>query len=156
MVKTSSWIDRIALYTSEIEACGGCSNPLYFDGSVAQNQAVLIPGKYRMKQCQAPFTSTEQLCQAVPQYNTTIVYANTNNGIIAAQPFKSMFDQGYIVCSPDYFPGCPANYKCCMWNPMTQLPEWQFCMLQNYGADWPSSYPNCPGSSWPSVLPVCP
>jgi len=139
---TNTWRPVFALFNSEIEQCVGCLG-LAVNGTVPANQALLQVGTYRVQQCQAPYEDGQDLCQAVPQYNISVVYENPTDGIVASYPFGSLWNQGDIVCSPTKYPNCPTNYVCCIWDPVGQSIVWNQCMIANYGPNWATQYSQC-------------
>jgi len=139
---TTTWVPVFAVLDNEIAQCGGCSNTIEVLGTVSSNQILLNPGTYRMKQCEGVNTSpTQDLCVAVPEYNSTVVYANPVDGPAVSIPYGQLWDEGDISCTPSKYPNCPNPYVCCVWPHGTNA--WIFCMVQNYGVNYFLTYPKC-------------
>jgi hypothetical protein len=141
---SNSWTPVFALFDEEIAACGGCKNSIYVNGSIPENNVLMAPGKYRVKQCNGLDTDPKQdLCQAALAYNTSVWYANPMDGGAVSTPLGVLFEDGDLVCARSKYPACPPEYSCCNWDVSTQKLAWQSCMVSKYGADYAKKYPNC-------------
>jgi len=131
-----------ALLDSEITACGGCNNIIYVNGSSPTNQALLLPGNYRVTQITGFDSSpTQPLCTGAVGYDATTWYSNPNKGNSVSTPLGLLYESSDLICNPAKYPNCPASYQCCVWDKATQLAAWTSCMTV-YHAN-PASYPKC-------------
>jgi hypothetical protein len=139
---TKNWNSVFALLDSEIASCGGCRNVMNVNGSVASNQALLTPGKYRIKQCTGLDTNPNQaLCDGALGYNATVLYSNPLAGGSLSKPYGALFDSGALLCSSKKYPNCPLDYQCCVWDKATQTGAWKSCMQMYHGGG--EAYPKC-------------
>ncbi|KAH9254875.1 hypothetical protein BASA81_007125 [Batrachochytrium salamandrivorans] len=136
------WTGVFALLDAEIASCGGCNNVLFVNGSIPENQALLNPGQYRIRQCFGVNTDPQQaLCDGPPGYNATVIYLNPVSGGAVSTPLGELYSEKKMVCSPEAYPKCPLAYQCCIWDRTAQAVAWTQCMLASKNN--PLAYPDC-------------
>jgi hypothetical protein len=141
--KNAAWEPFFALLDADISDCGGCANTL----EVRNDNSLLffLPGHYKVSQItglsDAP--QNEDLCGSAPGYNVTVSTVgdlDPSPGSVS-YPYGSLYEEGALVCSPEMFPNCPTDYKCCIWPRETANPTWEKCMFEEHGGA--DAYPHC-------------